>query len=100
MCAQHAWLRKAAALLGVMLMLVLAKPSLADEGGTGMYLPGSYGSLSAVPGEPGWSLALADYHQKASSGIPSVGYASERGDLGYGVPISRSRRRCSVDNWR
>lgn len=87
MCAQYTWVREAAALLGVVLMLVMSKPSLADEGGAGMYLPGTFGSLSAVPGEPGWSLALAYYQQKASSGIPLVGYASERADLGYGVPI-------------
>jgi hypothetical protein len=79
-------LRVTAALLGVVLTLVMSKPSLADEGGASMYLAGSFGSLAAVPGEPGWSLALVYYHAKGSLGTPSVGYASERSDLGYGVP--------------
>jgi hypothetical protein len=63
----------------------MSKPSLADEGGASMYLSGAFGSLAAIPSEPGWSLALLYYHAKGSFGIPSVGYASERSDLGYGV---------------
>jgi len=34
----------------------------ADEGGTSFWLPGQYGSLAAVPAEPGWSLPLIYYH--------------------------------------
>jgi hypothetical protein len=79
-------LHVATALLGVVLTLVMSKPSLADEGGAAMYLSGAYGSLAAVPGPPGWSMVLVYYHQKESFGLPSVGYSSERGDLVYGVP--------------
>jgi hypothetical protein len=71
--------------LGVVLNLSMSKPSLADEGGASMYLAGSYGSLAAVPGVPGWSLALVYLHEKASSGTP-FGYASARSDLLYAVP--------------
>jgi hypothetical protein len=76
----------AAAPLGVVLALVMSEPSLADESGASMYLPGSFASLAAVPAEPGWSLALVYYHGKGTFGPPSVGYATERSDLGYGAP--------------
>ena len=86
MCARCTWLRVATALLGVVLTLVMSKPSLADEGGAAMYLSGANGSLAAVPGEPGLSVVYVYYHQKASFGLPSVGYTSERSDVGYAVP--------------
>jgi len=43
-------------------------PSLADEGGASMYLSGAYGSLAAVPGQPGWSYALVYYHSTGAVG--------------------------------
>jgi hypothetical protein len=86
MCAGCTWLRVATALLGVVVTLMVSKPSLADEGGSAMYLSGAFGSLAAVPGVPGWSLVLVYYHQKESFGLPAVGYSTERGDLEYGVP--------------
>jgi hypothetical protein len=85
MSARYAWVRVATALLGVVGTHVMSKPSFADEGGAAMYLSGAYGSLAAVPGEPGWSMALVYYHQKANLGTP-FGYASERSDVVYGVP--------------
>jgi hypothetical protein len=57
LCALAA-LRMTAAVLGVVLALMTSKPSLADEGGNSLYLPGLFGSLAAVPGEPGWSFAF------------------------------------------
>lgn len=42
--------------------------SLADEGGIGFWLPGSQGSLAAVPGEPGLSWATIYYHNSANAG--------------------------------
>jgi hypothetical protein len=54
-------LRVTAAVLGVVLALMTSKPSLADEGGNSLYLPGLFGSLAAVPGEPGWSAAFVYY---------------------------------------
>src|SRR3954454_5042442 len=78
-------LRVTAAVLGLVLTLLMSKPSLADEGSASMYLPGAFGSLAAVPGEPGWSLALVYYHGKGAFGIPTVGYTYERSDLGHGA---------------
>lgn len=34
----------------------------ADEGGASFWLPGQFGSLAAVPVEPGWSLGAIYYH--------------------------------------
>ena len=41
--------------------------SLADEGGTSFWQPGTFGSLAAVPPEPGWSLSLVNYYTSASA---------------------------------
>src|SRR4051794_7231484 len=38
-------LRVTAAVLGLVLALLMSKPSLADEGSASMYLPGAFGSL-------------------------------------------------------
>ena len=40
----------------------------ADESGTSVWLPGSFGSLAAVPQEPGWSLATIYYHTPVWAG--------------------------------
>ena len=34
----------------------------ADEGGVSFWLPGLFGSLAAVPQQPGWSLAITNYY--------------------------------------
>ena len=48
--------------LSVGLGVSVSLPAIADEGGTSFWLPGQYGSLAAVPGDPGWSLPLIYYH--------------------------------------
>jgi hypothetical protein len=84
MRARNTWLRAETALLGVVVMLLVPRALVADEGGAAMYLSGA-GSLAAVPGEPGWSLVLVYDYVKGSYGISSIGYASERQDLAYAV---------------
>jgi hypothetical protein len=42
--------------------------ALADEGGVSFWLPGLYGSLAAVPQQPGWSFANIYYHATVSAG--------------------------------
>ena len=42
--------------------------TIADEGGVGFWLPGTYGSLAAVPGVPGWSLTVFNYYGSVSAG--------------------------------
>ncbi|MDR3448991.1 MAG: transporter [Alphaproteobacteria bacterium] len=34
----------------------------ADEGGVSFWLPGQFGSLAAIPGAPGWSMAAVYYY--------------------------------------
>jgi hypothetical protein len=43
-------------------------PSFADEGGVSFWLPGLFGSMAALPGQPGWSLATFYYHTSVSAG--------------------------------
>ncbi len=42
--------------------------ALADEGGVSFWLPGMFGSLAAVPQQPGWSAASIYYHTSVSAG--------------------------------
>jgi hypothetical protein len=42
--------------------------AMADEGGVSFWLPGNFGSLAAVPQQPGWSLATVYYHTSLSAG--------------------------------
>jgi len=44
----------------------------ADEAGVSFWLPGTYGSLAAVPGEPGWSVASSYYHVSADASASKV----------------------------
>jgi hypothetical protein len=45
-----------------------ASVSLADESGTSFWLPGIFGSLAAVPTQPGWAFAAVYYHTSVSAG--------------------------------
>ena len=42
--------------------------SRADEGGVSFWLPGNYGSLAAVPVQPGWAIAVVNYYTNLSAG--------------------------------
>jgi hypothetical protein len=48
----------------------------ADEAGVSFWLPGQYGSFSAVPSDPGWSFESSYYHASADA---SRGISFERG---------------------
>ena len=48
--------------------LLIANALHADEGGVSFWAPGQFGSFSAVPGEPGWSIPLVYYHVSADAG--------------------------------
>jgi hypothetical protein len=58
----------ALALLCAGILSTSASVSLADESGTSFWLPGTYGSLAAVPGTPGWAVASVYYHTSVSAG--------------------------------
>src|SRR5262245_15096002 len=61
------WFRALGLLTSVALGLA-GTSSFADEGGIGFWLPGSQGSLAAVPGPPGLSWATIYYHTSADAG--------------------------------
>jgi hypothetical protein len=49
-------------------VLFVGQPTFADENGIGVWLPGTFGSFAAVPGEPGWSFATLYIHPSAAAG--------------------------------
>ncbi len=55
------------ALLSIASVLVCPR-AYADEDGVSFWLPGQYGSLAAVPSEPGWSIPLIYYHSSVDGG--------------------------------
>ena len=66
---------------------MLATPSAhADEGGTSFWLPGQFGSLNAVPGDPGWSLPLIYFHASMDAG-GSVEFATD-GRITLGLDVT------------
>src|ERR1700693_2701369 len=48
--------------------LLICQGTRADEGGVSFWLPGQFGSLAAVPQQPGWSFADLYYHTSVSAG--------------------------------
>jgi hypothetical protein len=54
------------------------KYALADEGGVSFWIPGLFGSLAAVPAQPGWSLTIFNYYTNVSAGS-AVALAREFG---------------------
>jgi hypothetical protein len=58
----------AAVLLAGLLGSVSTQRARADVGGVGFWLPGSMGSLSAVPGQAGWSFTTVYIHLEANAG--------------------------------
>jgi hypothetical protein len=63
----RAWLPLATG-TALALSSLLPGSALADEGGVSFWLPGLYGSLSAVPGTPGWSSSNFYYFTDVSAG--------------------------------
>jgi hypothetical protein len=65
--------------IGVVATAILLCPqaSRADQDGVSMWLPGFYGSLAAVPLQPGVSLTTIYYHTSVSAGA-DVAIARER----------------------
>ena len=69
-------------------------PAGADEGGVSFWLPGIYGSLAAVPSQPGWNFATFNYYDSVAAGASKdfqvgakvVAGVNARIDLQYFVP--------------
>jgi hypothetical protein len=91
--------------IALMAAASMPKIAIADEGGVSFWVPGFFGSLAAVPQQPGWSLASIYYHTSVSAGgdvalareiqigrIPANLTANlgaslnATGDLGFAIP--------------
>jgi hypothetical protein len=55
-------------LLAMAAFIGMPATSFADEGGVSFWLPGLYGSLAAVPQQPGWTLAIINYYTNLNAG--------------------------------
>jgi len=51
----------------VVLLVVGHRGALADEAGVSVWLPGTFGSLAAVPVQPGFQWSTTYYHATATS---------------------------------
>lgn len=68
--------RLLATCLAVGLAALASGHARADEGGVSFWLPGTFGSLAAVPGTPGWTFGTIYYHTSvdaAASGSFNIG---------------------------
>jgi hypothetical protein len=57
----------AAAFLAFATIVSSTNIALADEDGVSFWIPGFFGSLAAVPQQPGWSLAAINYYTDVSA---------------------------------
>ena len=101
--------RWTAALAGLAVLSTVAlapAAARADAGGIGFWLPGGMGSLAAVPGQPGWSLATIYLHVNANAGAgqgfsktppSSPAFVSARTPLAS-CPPTLLQLRCWADN--
>ena len=75
--------------------------SVADENGVSFWLPGIYGSLAAVPQQPGWSFAAINYYDSVSASAAAreitIGKLSPTVDVNLNVSVNERiffDRRC------
>jgi hypothetical protein len=79
-------LTSACALLAIGVLALEPQRAVADQGGVSFWLPGLFGSLAAVPGQPGLSGAVTYYHTTLSAGA-DVSAAREVQIGGSGVNV-------------
>jgi hypothetical protein len=60
----------------------------ADQAGLSFWLPGLYGSLAAVPSQPGWSFAGVGYFSSVSAGADKAFPRGARVDAGLDAHIN------------
>lgn len=73
---------------------ILPHRAWADENGISFWIPGQFGSLAAVPAEPGWSFATIYYHTSvnadgavAASREVTIGEVPRTADLNLNVKL-------------
>jgi hypothetical protein len=76
------WRSPVAGILSIIAVVATPHTSIADEGGVSFWLPGIYGSLAAVPQQPGWSLGTVYYHTSVDAdGAVAAARQVTRGQL-------------------
>ena len=67
--ANRNWVARGSIAITLLFGALVGAPNTAtaDEGGVSFWLPGTYGSLAAVPLQPGWSFATVYYHTSVSA---------------------------------
>ena len=60
--------RRTALLFALVCFACSPSNARADEGGSSFWLPGIFGSLAAVPQQPGWAFSTTYYHTEVSAG--------------------------------
>jgi hypothetical protein len=78
-----------APLLALLAVTSASNPSLADENGISFWLPGLFGSLAAVPQQPGWSLMVTNYYDSvAASGNAAASHEITIGRFNSAVNVN------------
>ena len=76
------WSRLLTACVALTAVAFTTTTALADEDGVSFWIPGFFGSLAAVPQQPGWSLTSIYYHDAVSgSGNEAIARAIRLGQL-------------------
>ena len=79
----------ATGVLAVGAVLSLSAVCFADETGVSFWLPGLFGSLAAVPQQPGWSLMLTNYYDSVgASGSVAVAHEIRIGKFNQTVSVN------------
>jgi hypothetical protein len=81
--------RAASVGLAILLGGALSAPTgaMADEGGVSFWLPGLFGSLAAVPQQPGWSVTAMEFYDSVKAG-GDVGLARDITIRGFTTNLS------------
>jgi hypothetical protein len=70
----------------IAMLFVSVDIACADEAGVSFWLPGQYGSFSAVPSDPGWSFESTFYHATAAANASATFARGGRIEAGMKSP--------------
>jgi hypothetical protein len=66
------WLAGVRTALAIGVATSIPATTHADENGVSFWLPGLFGSLAAVPQQPGWALTVINYYDSVERAVPSL----------------------------
>jgi hypothetical protein len=90
-CRLRGWFRVLTACVAFAALVSATTMSLADEDGISFWIPGLFGSLAAVPQQPGWSLTSIFYNTNVSaSGNAALARAITIGQFNPAIDTSVS----------